>query len=96
MPFPLYWEKAYFFVLGIWFSTRDFILILIERRMDMPLWIWFVFIGIVVSAVMSIRTARQERLIEETWIEEEGQKYMERMRIEQEKRRMTENKQFSE
>ena len=62
----------------------------------MPLWIWFVFIGIVVSAVMSIRTARQERLIEETWIEEEGQKYMERMRIEQEKRRMTENKQFSE
>ena len=62
----------------------------------MPLWIWFVFIGIVVSAVMSIRTARQERHIEETWIEEEGQKYMERMRIEQEKRRMTENKQFSE
>ena len=64
--------------------------------MDMPLWIWFVFIGIVVSAVMSIRTARQERLIEETWIEEEGQKYMERMRIEQEKRGMTENKQYSE
>ncbi len=61
----------------------------------MPLWIWFVFIGIVVSAVMSIRTARQERLIEETWIEEEGQKYMERMRIEQEKRRMTETKQYS-
>lgn len=62
----------------------------------MPLWIWFVFIGIVVSAVMSIRTARQERLIENTWIEEEGQKYMERMRIEQEQRKMTENKQYSE
>ena len=39
----------------------------------MPLWIWFVFIGIVISAVMSIRTARQERQIEDTWIEEEGQ-----------------------
>lgn len=62
----------------------------------MPIWIWFVFIGIVVSAIMSIRTAQQERQIEHTWIEEEGQKYMERIRIEQEKRGMTENKQYSE
>lgn len=53
----------------------------------MPIWIWFVLIGIVVSAIMSIRTARQERLIENTWIEEEGQKYMERMRLEQEQRK---------
>ncbi len=45
---------------------------------------------------MAIRTARQERLIENTWIEEEGQKYMERMRIEQEQRKMTENNQYSE
>lgn len=60
----------------------------------MPLWIWFVLIGIVVSAIMSIRTARQERLIENTWIEEEGAKYMERMRIEQEHR--NENKEYCE
>lgn len=52
----------------------------------MPLWVWFVFIGIIVSAIMAIRTARQERIMENTWIEEEGQKYMERMRIEKEKR----------
>lgn len=60
----------------------------------MPLWIWFVLIGIVVSAIMSIRTARQERLIENTWIEEEGEKYMERLRIEQEHR--NENKEYCE
>lgn len=64
--------------------------------MDMPIWIWFVFIGIVVSAIMSIRTTRQERIIENAWIEEEGQKYMERMRIEQEQRKVIEHKEYSE
>lgn len=80
----------------LFYTYRLILVDLMERGMDMPLWIWFVFIGIIVSAIMSIRTARQERQIENTWIEEEGQKYMERMRIEQEKRRMTENKQYSE
>ncbi len=62
----------------------------------MPIWIWFVFVGIVVSAIMAIRTARQERLIENTWIEEEGQKYMERMRIEQEKRKSDREQEYSQ
>ncbi|MFJ8244574.1 sporulation YhaL family protein [Peribacillus asahii] len=53
----------------------------------MPIWIWFVFIGIVVSAIMAIRAARQERMTENAWIEEEGQKYIERMKLEQEKRK---------
>lgn len=64
--------------------------------MDMPIWIWFVFVGIVVSAIMAIRTARQERLIENTWIEEEGQKYIERMRIEQEKRKSDREQEYSQ
>lgn len=59
----------------------------IERRMDMPIWIWFVFIGIIVSAVMAIWTARKERMIDEAWIEKEGQKYIDRMREEREKRK---------
>ncbi len=62
----------------------------------MPIWIWFVFVGIVVSAIMAIRTARQERLIENTWIEEEGQKYIERMRIEQEKRKSDREQEYSQ
>ncbi|MGE7904157.1 sporulation YhaL family protein [Peribacillus sp. NPDC094092] len=53
----------------------------------MPIWIWFVFIGIIVSAVMSIWTARQERLIDDAWIEKEGQKYIERMEEERERRK---------
>jgi Sporulation protein YhaL len=55
--------------------------------MDMPIWIWFVFIGIIVSAVMSIWTARQDRLIDDAWIEKEGQKYIERMEEERERRK---------
>jgi hypothetical protein len=55
--------------------------------MDMPIWIWFVFIGIIVSAVMSIWTARQERLIDDAWIEKEGQKYIDRMEEERERRK---------
>ncbi|MFF2455902.1 MULTISPECIES: sporulation YhaL family protein [Peribacillus] len=53
----------------------------------MPIWIWFVFIGIIVSAVMAIWTARQERLIDDAWIEKEGQKYIERMEEERERRK---------
>ncbi|MFD9624790.1 sporulation YhaL family protein [Peribacillus muralis] len=53
----------------------------------MPIWIWFVFFGIIVSAVMSIWTARQERLIDDAWIEKEGQKYIERMEEERERRK---------
>ncbi|MCK2019107.1 sporulation YhaL family protein [Peribacillus frigoritolerans] len=55
--------------------------------MDMPIWIWFVFIGIIVSAIMSIWTARQDRLIDDAWIEKEGQKYIERMEEERERRK---------
>ncbi|GAA1378512.1 MULTISPECIES: sporulation YhaL family protein [Peribacillus] len=53
----------------------------------MPIWIWFVFIGIIVSAIMSIWTARQDRLIDDAWIEKEGQKYIERMEEERERRK---------
>lgn len=62
----------------------------------MPLWVWFVFIGIVISAVMSIRAARQERLMENNWAEEEGQKYIERMRMEKENRNRVESTESTE
>ncbi|MBR8645668.1 sporulation YhaL family protein [[Brevibacterium] frigoritolerans] len=63
--------------------------------MDMPIWIWFVFIGIIVSAVMSIWTARQERLIDDAWIEKEGQKYIDRMEEERERRKKDINQEHS-
>ncbi|WP_409304547.1 sporulation YhaL family protein [Peribacillus sp. SCS-155] len=53
----------------------------------MPLWIWFVIAGIIVSAIMTVRTAKMERRQEDEYLEQEGQKYLDRMREEQEKRK---------
>ncbi|MEC2054935.1 sporulation YhaL family protein [Peribacillus psychrosaccharolyticus] len=52
----------------------------------MPIWIWFVFAGILVSAVMAVYTARKDQVQEHDWIEQQGQKYMERIQQEQETR----------
>ncbi|RFU64406.1 hypothetical protein D0469_18725 [Peribacillus saganii] len=52
----------------------------------MPIWIWFVVAGIIVSAVMAVRTARLERIQEQEWIEQEGQKYIDRIREDKEKK----------
>lgn len=52
----------------------------------MPIWIWFVLAGIIVSAVMTVRTAKQERKEEDLYIEQEGQKYMDRMNEEKDRK----------
>lgn len=101
-------EKAYFFCCRIYFNRRNYYfethissdklrfsnLKGVNHRMDMPIWILIVFGGIIVSAIMAMRAARQERVIENTWIEEEGQKYLERMRLEQERRESTGDKEY--
>ncbi|CAH0344377.1 sporulation YhaL family protein [Bacillus sp. CECT 9360] len=53
----------------------------------MTIWIWAVLAGIIVSAIMAVRTARQERKVEDDFIEQEGQKYIERMKEEKEKKK---------
>ncbi|MBM7694050.1 hypothetical protein JOC77_003494 [Peribacillus deserti] len=52
----------------------------------MPVWIWFVIAGIVSSAFMTVKTAREDKKLEMAWIEEEGNKYMARMEEEKRKR----------
>ncbi|PLS17526.1 hypothetical protein CVD28_11030 [Bacillus sp. M6-12] len=52
----------------------------------LPIWIWFVVAGIIVSAVMAVRTARLERVQEQEWIEQEGQKYIDRINEDKEKK----------
>ncbi|PLT31230.1 sporulation YhaL family protein [Peribacillus deserti] len=52
----------------------------------MPVWIWFVIAGIVSSAFMTVKTARDDKKLEMAWIEEEGKKYMDRMEEEKRKR----------
>ncbi|WP_409291733.1 sporulation YhaL family protein [Peribacillus sp. SCS-37] len=52
----------------------------------MPVWVWFVLAGIVSSAIMTVKTAREDRKQEMAWIEEEGMKFMNRMEEEKRKR----------
>ncbi|WP_409294818.1 sporulation YhaL family protein [Peribacillus sp. SCS-26] len=52
----------------------------------MPVWVWFVLAGIVSSAIMTVKTAREDRRQEMAWIEEEGMKFMNRMEEEKRKR----------
>lgn len=55
--------------------------------MSLPIWIYFVIAGIAVSAFMAIKTSREDRQLEQEWIEKEGEEYTERMEEEKERRK---------
>ncbi|MDP4083942.1 MAG: sporulation YhaL family protein [Bacillota bacterium] len=54
--------------------------------MAIPIWVYVVVIGIVISALMAIKTGREEREFECESIEKEGEIYMNRLEREKEKR----------
>ena len=43
-------------------------------------------VGIVISAFMVLKTSKEEQYIEKEWIEQEGQKYIDRMHEEKERK----------
>ncbi|WP_099353389.1 sporulation YhaL family protein [Fredinandcohnia onubensis] len=56
---------------------------------------WFVYValfGVLFSAYMVIRTSREDKKIEDSYIEQEGNVYIERMNSEKEKRSKQMNK----
>lgn len=56
---------------------------------------WFVYValfGVLFSAYMVIRTSREEKKIEDSYIEQEGNVYIERMNSEKDKRSKQMNK----
>jgi len=52
----------------------------------MSFFITFCIVGIAVSAFMVVKTGREESQVEQEWIEQEGQKYIERMHEEKTRR----------
>lgn len=54
--------------------------------MTIPIWVIAVFIGIMISAYMAIRTGKEERKLELEMIEREGELYMERIEKERKER----------
>ncbi len=55
--------------------------------MSLPIWMYFVVVGIFVSAFMTVKAAKEEKEMEDEWIEKEGNIYIERMEQEKEKKK---------
>ena len=56
----------------------------------MPFFKWFIVAGIFASAFMTIKSMKEERQIDEAFIEDEGKVYIERIEEERKKRTITE------
>ncbi|WP_442599071.1 sporulation YhaL family protein [Neobacillus sp. D3-1R] len=54
--------------------------------MNIPIWVFAVFFGIIISAYMAIRTGKEERQLEMESIEREGEIYMKRLEKEKDSR----------
>lgn len=54
--------------------------------MTIPIWVYAVLVGIMISAYMAVRTGKEEKKHELDSIEREGEIYMKRMEDEKEKR----------
>jgi Sporulation protein YhaL len=54
--------------------------------MTIPIWVYAVVVGIVISALMAIKTGREERMLEMENIEKEGEIYLTRLEEEKERR----------
>ncbi len=59
-----------------------------EMIFAVPWWVYVVISGIIFSGYMVIRTARNEQEVENSFIENEGQVYIERMNQEKEGRKI--------
>lgn len=56
------------------------------RRCSMSFIVAGCIVGIVISAFMVLKTSKEEQNIEKEWIEQEGQKYIDRMHEEKERK----------
>ncbi|TYR79006.1 SigE-dependent sporulation protein [Priestia megaterium] len=52
----------------------------------LPMWIYLVVAGIFFSGFMAIRSAQQEKQIDDAFIEQEGQVFIDRMNVEKDRR----------
>jgi hypothetical protein len=54
--------------------------------MTIPMWVFAVLIGIMISAYMAVKTGKEERKLEMESIEREGEIYMKRLEREKDSR----------
>jgi len=51
-----------------------------------PFWVYFILVGIAISAYMVIKTSREEQRLEMEQAEKEGQIYLERLKKERDRK----------
>jgi Sporulation protein YhaL len=54
--------------------------------LSLPFWMYIVILGIFISGFMVLYTSKQERDIDEAFIEKEGEIYLQRIKEERERR----------
>ncbi len=52
-----------------------------------PLWVYLIVAGIIISAFMTVKTTREDRVAENEWIEAEGNRFMKRIELEKSRKR---------
>lgn len=57
----------------------------------LPWWIYLCIVGIIYSGYMAFKTARQDRKLDEEFIEKEGQVFIERIEQERQKKKAVTN-----
>jgi len=57
-----------------------------SKMFSLPIWMYVVVIGIFISGFMVVYTSRQEKEIDEEFIEKEGEIYLQRIKEERERR----------
>jgi Na+/melibiose symporter-like transporter len=72
------------------FITRLLLLVtpISERLQGNPWWVYFVVAGIIFSGYLSFKYAKEDREVEQRWIEQEGETFMEPIRKRREKKQM--------
>lgn len=53
----------------------------------LPWWIYICVIGILISGYMAFKTSRADKVVDEEFIEKEGQVFIERIELERQKKR---------
>lgn len=79
--------------LFILFLLQQFGLIdpVIEKLENVAWWVYLVLAGIIFSGYQAFSLSRQEKEVDEEWVQEQGNVYIKRMNAEKERRRNRKN-----
>ncbi len=86
-------KKGHAIILGILAITVLLVsmreTVLVSTLLNAPFWVHVVIVGIVLSGYFAIKTTIEEKKVENEWIEQEGQVYIDRINEAREKKKLS-------